>query len=655
MASRFILFPGVSICVLVALFASGCGGGGGGSASSAGQALTAAYFPDAQQNAWVYDGTSSVTSGPFFDSISVTGTKSVLGRSTTIFLENNPEGSGTPVEDYYFKDTRAFTFFGNNDVTDWLDRALVPYDEMVFGVPLSNLTLFSKTGVNIATDLDSDGISETIDARAVLNFDKFEPLATAAGSFSSAAKVTGTINVTLHLSKGGTLPSVTTWTQWRALNSGLLKEIITVNVNGTVATDTLDIHGFRVDGKGVGYLAPQTLVSGVATASSDSMNPGRNAVGTDSSDFLLVSRQQTNIPNVSAISKWTGRLILADGTVQTPFDLSPADSNSAGEAAIAFDGSNYLALTNTNIGPSGISGITGQRVSAAGNVIDAAPGITIAPDGFHPAIAFGGGVYLIVYVKPADGSKVFGRLVLPTGIVGAEFAIHTGTGSDSQSNPSVAFDGSNFLVAWERSLGTPDTADILGVHLTTTGTAPNGTFPVSTAVEAQNYPQVACDGTNCLVVWTDRRNYPGQPYNVSPGPGDMYGTRISSNDGLLDGAAATGGLPIATGITANAGYPALAFSATEYIVAWSRGAYVNNPGGPTGIYAGRVGTNGTVILGPAPTGVAVSGPPDAASRLYFVSMAGSPNGTLATWLNDVETSGTTKSIGGALMYPLASQ
>jgi hypothetical protein len=245
-----------------------------------------------------------------------------------------------------------------------------------------------------------------------------------------------------------------------------------------------------------------------------------------------------------------------------------------------------------------------------------------------------------------------------TGGTRSPFPIYTTTGTDVQSHPSVAFDGANFLVAWEHSqgLGFPETSDIIGARIGTNGTVLNtNSILISTASEAQNYPQVACDGTNCLVIWTDRRNYPGASYSTSPGPGDIYGTRIDAGNALLDGLASTGGLAIATGITANQGYPGLAYNGTEYIVAWSRGAYVNNPGGPTGIYGARVAPNGTVTLGPTSTGVAISGAPAAATQLFYVSMAGGPNGTLATWLNNIETLGTTKSISGALMYPLAAQ
>ena len=204
-----------------------------------------------------------------------------------------------------------------------------------------------------------------------------------------------------------------------------------------------------------------------------------------------------------------------------------------------------------------------------------------------------GGVYLAVYAKPSTPNHLFGVFVLPSGAVGAEFRIFTGSGTEVQTNPSVAFDGTNFLVAWEHLVAatSPESADIHAARVATSGTILNGLIYLSTAAEAQNTPQAACDATNCLVIWTDRRNYPGTLYNFSPGPGDVYGTRISAGDALLDGLADTGGIAIATGVTANQGYPGLAYNGREYIAAWSRGAYVNNPGGPTGIYAARVGVD----------------------------------------------------------------
>jgi len=642
----------VAVCLLaVGLAACGSGGGDGAAAGGA-QSISPAYYPDAQHDSWAYDGTSTYAAAPFIDSVSVSGIKSVLGASTSVFREENFEGAGAPQERYYLKDSRAFALYGNDDPADWITAALVPYDEAVFDVPLANYTLFDRTGIDIGRDLDGDGIPETMDARAVLTFNQFERLATTAGTFSAAGKATGTATLTVHYSKGATVPVVLTVTQWRAADVGLLKEVSTVSSAGSlVSTDTLDIRGFRVGGVGAGYLAPRTLAADIASADSDTANPGRQAVGTDGSNFLLVNRQSTG----AATFKWTARRVLAGGTLQAAIDLSPADSNSAGEAAVAFDGTNYLVLTNTNIGSSGYSGISGQRVSAAGALIDAAPGFSVAPGGFHPALAWGGGVYLAVYAKPSAPNHLFGAFILPSGAVGAEFRIYTGSGTEVQTHPTVAFDGSNFLVAWEHLVdpGLPETADIHAARVAANGMILNGLIFVSTAPEAQNTPQAACDGTNCMIVWTDRRNYPGASYSASPGPGDVYGTRISAGDLLLDGLSDTGGLAIATGVTANQGYPGLAYDGSRYIVAWSRGAYATSP--PAGIFVARVGSDGSLGWPSANSGVALSGPPPPAATLPYLAMAGGAGGTLASWLVNSETSGTTKSIAGALMYPLAAR
>lgn len=623
---------------------AGCGGGGSGGTES-GQSLSGEYYPEAQGDTWSYDATSSASSSPYFDTIRVTGTATVLGSTATIFLEENLENSGVPIEEYYRKDSRGITYYGNNDPDDWINAALVPYDEMLFGQPLNALTLFNRMGVDTGRDLDADGVSERMDARAVVRFDQFEPLVTTAGSFSSVARVTATVNLDLHYSRLGTIPSVETITEWRSQNFGLLKQIYSAEVGGNVFTDTMDIRGLRVNGVGAGYLTPQVLAPDIARPISDAFDLGRHAVGTDGAGFLLVTRQQTNIPNISPTAKWSGRIVLANGTVLPAFDMSSVDSHFNGEAAVAYDGSNYLAITGTAGGVSAPSGLYGQRVTPAGGLVDPAPGFSVAPGAISPAIAYGGGVYLIAYLKPAQ-DDVFGVVVQPPNVVVPEFTIHNGTGIIR--SPSVAFDGVNFLIVWARSAasGTPETADIFAARVASDGTVLDSSIPLSTAQEAQDHPQVACDGANCLVLWRDGRNYPN---------GDMYGTRIDSNGTLLDGPADIGGIAVATGIDANAGYPGLAYTGTEYIAAWSRGAFVNNPGGPTGIYTARIATNGSVSLGASSTGVAVSGPPAAATRLYFVAMAGGSGGTLATWLNNSELVGSTKSVSGALIFPLITQ
>lgn len=123
---RIRVFAGFLLLMAVTVAVIGCGGGGGGGEPVVGQTVTAAYYPNAAGDTWAYWGTSSEISGPYFDTVSVTGTKLLLGVNASIFLSDNQGGEGIPIEDYYFKDSRAFTYYGNNDPEDWLSPALIP-------------------------------------------------------------------------------------------------------------------------------------------------------------------------------------------------------------------------------------------------------------------------------------------------------------------------------------------------------------------------------------------------------------------------------------------------------------------------------------------------------------------------------------------------
>ncbi len=74
-----------------------------------------------------------------------------------------------------------------------------------------------------------------------------------------------------------------------------------------------------------------------------------------------------------------------------------------------------------------------------------------------------------------------------------------------QTSPSVAFDGTNYLVVWHDGRG--DIGNIYGARVDPSGHLldPAG-FAISTAEERQLYPSVAFDGTNYLVVWEDERS-----------------------------------------------------------------------------------------------------------------------------------------------------
>ncbi len=372
---------------------------------------------------------------------------------------------------------------------------------------------------------------------------------------------------------------------------------------------------------------PQPIARNLAVATSDYGATGPHSIASNGATLLMVTRQQTDISDMFSQSKWTARVLFPEGGGLPAFDLLPPDSDFSDRSAIAFDGTNYLAVF-TRAGA-----IVGQRISSTGALIDAAPGLTLAAAGGELALAYGNGVFLLVYI---NGRTVYGVIIQPSGTAGTPFAIHAQVGNEAHAAPAVAFDGTNFLVVWDRKAadGLPETSDIRGVRVANNGSIVGSEFVVSGAAEAQNYPRIACDATNCMVIWVDRRGYPGQSYNFEPGPGDMYGARVAANNTVLD----VNGFAVATGITANAGYPGLTYNGSQYIAVWSRGAFINNPGGPTGVYSARIGMDASVNLGGTSTGTAVSGPPPSGARLVYPSIISTPSGAFVSWLNQGEAS-----------------
>lgn len=636
---RKLIKPLVLVCCALSLAA--CGGDGGGSAPAQPTGISAAYYPVTTGSRWSYDVTSSDTPATYVNDVEVTGTQLVSGVNASVFRESNPDGSGKPVTSYYLKDARAFVYVGDNAPANWLSAAIGRFDLMRFDGTFSASPLLVISNVLTSEDLDGDGLPERLDGRITGVVEGDETQVTPAGSFANTARLRYDIAGTVTLSRGGTVPVAVLVREWRAPGVGMVRATIGTTVAGTSLLDTVVLRGFWVDAAAGGTLLPRPLLPNLAPADSDTTRPGRPAAASDGTRFLLVSNR-----TVTGGRQWVGQFVGADGRPQTGFDLSPPQTSLSPMSAASWDGSNYLVITGD------ASGLRAQRVSAAGAVLDAYPGVFLGADAFNPAVAFGGGTYLVVYRRSSAPGAILARRLSPSGVLGAEIVVAVGGAADA-AYPSVAFQGSHFLTAWETNPGSLDPAstDVVAARVSSAGVVQDAPpIAVSTAPEAQTAPQVACDGTNCLVSWMDRRSYPGVSYSFSPGPGDMYGALVSQAGIVLNGPPATGGLPLATGISANAGYPGLVFTGGDYLLAWSRGAFVNNPGGPTGMFATRVSLGG--VPGVV---VDVSSLPPAATTLRYVTMAAAPSGTLVAWLDNVELIGAFKSISGTVVHPPAAR
>jgi hypothetical protein len=245
--------------------------------------------------------------------------------------------------------------------------------------------------------------------------------------------------------------------------------------------------------------------------------------------------------------------------------------------AVAFDGTNYLVVWQDGRSTFGYIDIYGTRVSADGTVLDPG-GIGIATGLTYkrnPTVAFNGTDYVVVWQEGSLGSsKVRCARVSTGGVVLDPAGISISAASGNQQDPAAASDGTDWLVVWEDNRN--GSRDMYGARLAADGSVLDvGGIAISTSAYDQQYPAIAFDGTNYLVVWEDNRN----------GSRDIYAARVGTDGVVLD---ADG---VAVSISAyDQEYPVAAFDGTNYLVVWE-----DNRNGSRDIYGARVETGGGVL------------------------------------------------------------
>ncbi len=120
-------------------------------------------------------------------------------------------------------------------------------------------------------------------------------------------------------------------------------------------------------------------------------------------------------------------------------------------------------------------------------------------------MAYDGTSFLVVWQDSRNGNTdIYGARVSGAGAVLDASGLPIATGVGARSSPSVAHDGTNFLVVWQDSRN--GNADIYGARVSATGgVLDSGGIAISTAANRQSSPSVAYSGTNFLVVWEDAR------------------------------------------------------------------------------------------------------------------------------------------------------
>jgi hypothetical protein len=301
--------------------------------------------------------------------------------------------------------------------------------------------------------------------------------------------------------------------------------------------------------------------------------------------------------------------------------------------AIAYGGGVFLiAWQDQRFDPKG--DIIAARVTAAGSVID--PGGVPISMSFQkdraPAVAFDGTNFLVAFESGAADPiypDIYASFVDPSGVIGVQKWFETGNHSE-RVNPAVAFDGTNYLIVWEDREGVQNSINF--IRLSTSGVWLSGPTPIPGGGNKQQFPSVAYGNSKYLVGWQDFRT--GAQW-------DVYGARVDLSGNVLDNA---GGFAISAGPRDEVA-PALASDNTTFLATWA-----DSRNGNADIYSSRIDAQGVVLN---PSGTAVSTAP---GRQAEPAIAWSGARYLAAWHDERNNpSGdiyaTTLLATGAVLFP----
>ena len=214
-----------------------------------------------------------------------------------------------------------------------------------------------------------------------------------------------------------------------------------------------------------------------------------------------------------------------DGTVLDPEQIWISTAANAQDLPdVASDGQDFLvAWQDERV--TGFREIYAARVSADGAVLDP-DGIPVSTGGccrFTPAIAFGGGNYLVVWVHPSAFTDIRGSRVTPGGTVLDPSGIPISVGGRWHWEPAVASNGTDSFVVWwdQRSAN-----DVYGTRVTADGTVLDPDGILISSGHGGTMPAIAYDGVNYLVAWEDERSTAPSTRRVSR-PAESSSTRAA--------------------------------------------------------------------------------------------------------------------------------
>ncbi|MFP2957869.1 hypothetical protein ACLEPN_08565 [Myxococcus sp. 1LA] len=284
------------------------------------------------------------------------------------------------------------------------------------------------------------------------------------------------------------------------------------------------VSGARVDASGAMLDSEQVLSVDV----SRELVP---AVAHASGTYLVV--WQDDRARAKTADILGARVRASDGVVLDASPLLIATTSSLEELpSVASDGHQFLVVFQRRTdGVSGSSDILGVRVGTDGVVLDATPIpiSTAATDQTTPSVGFSGGYFLVAWTDVRNNSlrsDVFGaRVRASDGVVMEPQGFAVAREPLVERRPVVASGDGQFFVAWEDERNFPYSGDVFGARVRAADGVvldPQG-IALATETYGEKAPTVAFDGSHYLVAWEDQRVVLGT----------VQGRRVRASDGVV--------------------------------------------------------------------------------------------------------------------------
>lgn len=191
--------------------------------------------------------------------------------------------------------------------------------------------------------------------------------------------------------------------------------------------------------------------------------------------------------------------------ISNEFLINTYTSLSQWQPDVEWTGSSYCVAWQSEEADGSEFGLQGILITPDGAALTPEISINAYTTGeqSYPAISSNGTKFVVLWNSLQDGSEfgIYARTLDQSGVLGTEYRVNAFTTS-YQAVPSVLRIGSHYLATW-MSYGQDDFAyGIFGRYLTDSGSPSGSEFQISSAGGYnQQFPVMATDGTNVLVVW----------------------------------------------------------------------------------------------------------------------------------------------------------